>query len=244
MTSDTPSPIHSPRPGSLGKLPFSHHVSTNSPVVSKGGTSENTGSSVLDLTDTKYRDFDVTLDSSYCLPSTRTSVLKRSPTPPPPRTKRKNVTFALSPEEVDEEQLETFEAPVEAIGPATWNETDELEYLESELEPPRNNGSPSSVDSFPCPGPGLSTKPQSILSLTSYPRMGNAAGPSSQNSSPKALRNRSRLSEETLFTAADPKNWHSARHASLSPSLVEPAARGNYLASIMAVRSQTWLGST
>jgi hypothetical protein len=210
-------------------------------VVSKGGSSENPGSSVLDLTDTKYRDFDVTLDSSYCLPSTRTSILKRSPTPPRPRTKHKNVTFALSPEEVDEERLETSEAPVEAIDPATWNETDELEYFESEFEPPRNNGSSSSVDSFPCLGPRLSTKPQSILpSPTFYPRVGNAAGLSSLNSSPMALRrNRSRLSEVTLSTASDPKHRHSARDASLSPSMVESAARGNYLASIMAVRSQT-----
>ena len=209
-------------------------------MVSKDATSENTGSSVLDLTDTKYRDFDVPLDSSYCLPSTRTSVLKRSPTPPPLRTKPKNVTFALSPEEVDEEQLETLEAPVGAIAPATGNETDELEYLELAFEPPRSNGSSSSVDSFPCLGPRLTTKPQAILpSPTFYPRVGKAASPWSLTSSPVALRrNRSRLSEVTLSTAANPKHRHSARDASLSPAMVEPTARGNYLAPIMAVRSQ------
>lgn len=216
-------------------------------MVSKGGTSENTGSSVLDLTDAKYRDFDVTLDSSYCLPSTRTSILKRSPTPPL-RTKHKNVTFALSPEGVDEDRLETFEAPVEAIGPVTWNEMDELEYLESEFEPPRSNGSSSGVDTFPCLGPRLTTKPQSIPpSPTLYPRpgAGNAAGPSLLNSSPMTLRrNRSRLSEVTSSTAAEPRHRHRARDASLSPDMVEPAARGNYLAPIMTVRSQALLDTT
>lgn len=200
---------------------------------------------MLDLTDTKYRDFDVKLDSSYCLPSTRTSILKRSPTPPL-RTKHKNVTFALSPEEVDEDRLETFEAPAEAIGPVTWNEMDELEYLESEFEPPRSNGPSSDVDSFPCLGPRLTTEPQSIPpSPTLYPRAGNAAGPSLLNSSPMTLRrNRSRLSKVTSSRAADPRHRHRARDASLSPAMVEPAARGNYLAPIMAVRSQTLLGTT
>ncbi|KAH9063712.1 hypothetical protein EDB83DRAFT_797774 [Lactarius deliciosus] len=238
LTGDTPSPIHSPRSGlsSLEKSPFPHHVGTSSPVVSRDGTSENTGSSLLDLTDTKYRDFDVPLDSSYCLPSTRTSLLKRLPTPPP-RTKAKNVTFALPPVEVDEEQLETFEAHMEVIAPVTRNETDELKYLELAFEPPRGNGSSSSVDGL---GPPLTTKPQAILPLpTSYYRVGKAAGPSSLLSSPVALRrNRSRPSGATLSTAADPNNRHCAREASLLPAMVEPMARGDYLDSIMAVRTQ------
>ncbi|KAH8983706.1 hypothetical protein EDB86DRAFT_228670 [Lactarius hatsudake] len=235
LTGDTPSPMHSPRSGlsSLGKSPFSQQVGTSSPVVSRDGTSENTGSSLLDLTDTKYRDFDVPLDSSYCLPSTRTSLLKRSPTPPP-RTKAKNVTFALPPEEVDEEQLETLEAPMEVTGPVTQNETDELKYLELAFEPPRGNGPSSSVDGL---GPRLTTEPQAILPLpTSYYRVGKAAGPSSLLSSPVSLRrNRSRLSGATLSTAADPNNRHCAREASLLPAMVEPMARGDYLDSIMAL---------
>ena len=228
----------------MGKLPFSQHVSTSSPVVSKGGTSENTGSSVLDLTDTKYRDFDVSLDSSYCLPSTKTSVLKRSPTPPPPRTKHKNVTFALPLEEVDEEPLEILEAPVEAIASATWKETDELEPLKSEFEPSRGDGSSSSVDRLPCLGSQLTTKPHAIFpSPTFSPWVGKAAVPPPEPSSSFALRrnrsrSRSRLSEVTLSMAADPKHRHSARDALLSPAVDEPMARGDYLAPIMAVRSQ------
>ncbi|KAI9446825.1 hypothetical protein H4582DRAFT_611812 [Lactarius indigo] len=220
LTGDTPSPIHLP----------------SSPVVSRDGTSENTSSSVLDLTDTKYRDFDVPLDSSFCLPSIRTSVLKRSPTPPPPRTKPKNVTFALPPEEVDEEQLETLEAPVEAIAPVTWNETNELEYLESAFGPPRDDGSSSSVDSL---GLRVATKPQEILpSPTFYSRVRKAAqaGPSLLLSSPVTLRrNRPRLSRATLSTAADPKHRHSAQDASLSPAMVEPMALRNYLDSVMVL---------
>ncbi|KAH9056656.1 hypothetical protein EDB87DRAFT_1201092 [Lactarius vividus] len=235
LTGDTPSPIHSPGSGllSLGKSPFSHHVGTSSPVVSRNGTSENAGSSVLDFTDTKYRDFEVPLDSSYCLPSTRTSVLKRSPTPPP-RTKPKNVTFALPLEEVDGERLETLEASMNAIAPVTRNETDELEYLELAVKPPRGNGSSSSVDGL---GPRLTTKREAINPLPiSYPRVGKAAGPTSLLSSPAALRrNRSRPSGATLSTAADPNNRHSARGASLLPAMVEPTARGNYLDSIMAL---------
>ncbi|KAH9001638.1 hypothetical protein EDB92DRAFT_85898 [Lactarius akahatsu] len=235
LTGDTPSPIHSPRSGlsSLGKSPFSHHVGTSSPVVSGDGTSENTGSSLLDLTDTKYRDFDVPLDSSYCLPSTRTSLLKRSPTPPP-RTKAKNVTFALPAEEVDEEQLQIPEAPMEVIAPVIRSETDELKYLELAFEQPRGNGSSSSVDGL---DPQLTTKPQAIP--TSYYRVGKAAGPSSLLSSPVALRrNRSRPSGGTLSTVADPNNRHCAREASLLPTMVEPMAQGKYLDSIMAVRTQ------
>ena len=208
-------------------------------MVSKGGISENSGSSLLDLTDTKYRDFDVSLDSSYCLPSTRTPVLKRSPTPPPPRTKQKNVTFALPFEEVDEKPPESLEVPVEAIAPATWKEPEELEHLKLEFEPPRGNVSSSSVDRFPCPCQ-LTTKSHVILPFpTSSPQVGKAAVPRPEPPSPVALRrNRSRLSEVTLSMTAGPKHRHSARDALLSPAMVEPTESKDYLASIMAVRSQ------
>src|SRR5258708_20543621 len=68
---------------------------STSPVLSKGRASEDTtNSSMLDLTDTKYRDFDVSLDSSLCLPSNRTFFIKRTLTSPPPLTQRKTSTFA------------------------------------------------------------------------------------------------------------------------------------------------------
>ena len=224
------------------KLPFSHHIGTSSPVVSKGGTSENTGSSLLDLTDTKYRDFDVSLDSSYLLPSTKTSVLKRLPTPPPPRTKHKRVTFALPLEEAGDKLSEILDAPVEAIAPAIWKETDELERLKLEFEPPRGNESPSSVDRFLCLGSQLTTKPHAFLpSPTFSPWVGKAAVPRPESSSQFALRrnrSRPRLSEVTLSMAADSKNRHSARDTLLSPAVDEPAARRDYLAPIMVVRSQ------
>ncbi|KAF8267847.1 hypothetical protein EI94DRAFT_1801158 [Lactarius quietus] len=242
LTNDTPSPISSPRSGpqSLGRLPSSHHVSTSSPVVSKGDTSENTGSSVLDLADTKYRDFDVSLDSSYCLPSIRTSVLKRSPTPPPPRTKQKNVTFALPFEEVDDEPLEILAAPVEAIATTVWKETDEFEHPKLAFEPPQGNGPPSSVDRFPCLGPQFSNKPHAIHPSPIFsPRVEKVVVSRPEPFSPFALRrNRSRLSEVTLSMELDTKHGHSTRDALLSPAMVEPTERGDYLASIMAILDQ------
>jgi hypothetical protein len=198
---------------------------------------------VLDLTDTIYRDFDVSLDSSYCLPSIRTSVLKRSPTPPPPRTKQKSVTFALPFEEEDEEPPEILEAPEEAIEPANWKETDELEQHQLPFEPRRDNESSSSVDRFPIPGPQLNKLHQILPSPRFSPRVGKATVSRADLSSPVAFRrNRSRISEAALPMAADPKQRHRARGALLSPAMVEPTARGGYLASIMAVRSQN-LGS-
>jgi hypothetical protein len=191
---------------------------------------------VLDLTDTIYRDFEVSLDSSYCLPSIRTSVLKRSPTPPPPRTKQKNVTFALPYEEVDEEPLEILEVPEEGIAPATWKETDELGHHKLPFEPRRDNGSSSSVDRFPIPGPRLNKLHAILPSPIFSPRVGKATVSRPDPSSPVAFRrNRSRLSEAALPMAANPKN---RPRAWLSPAMVEPTARGGYLASIMVVRSQ------
>ncbi|KAI9456262.1 hypothetical protein BJY52DRAFT_570105 [Lactarius psammicola] len=122
------------------------------------------------------------------------------------------------------------------MAPATRNETDELEYLESAFEPPRGNGSSSTVDSFPCLGPRLTTKSQAILPpLAFYSRVGKATGPSSLPSPVASRRNRSRLSEITFSTASDPKHRNSARDVSLSPAMVEPMARRDYLAPIMAV---------
>ena len=202
-------------------------------------TSENTGSSVLDLTDTMYRDFDVSLDSSYCLPSIRTSELKRSPTPPVPRTKKKSVTFALPSEEVDDELPEILEAPEEVVATATWKETDELEDHKLPFEPGRDNGSSSSVDRFLIPGPQLNKLHAIFPSPTFSPRVGKATVTRPDSSSPIAFkRNRSRLSEVALPMAADSKHRHSARGALLSRAMVELTARGGYLDSIMAVRSQ------
>ena len=195
---------------------------------------------MLDLTDTKYRDFDVSLDSSYCLPSIRTSVLKRSPTPPLPRTKQKTVTFALPSEEVDDEPLEILEAPEEVIAPVPWKEMDELEDYKFPFEPGRDDESSSSVDRFPIPGPQLHKLHAILPSPTFSPQVGKAAVTRPDSFSPAAFkRNRSRPSDATLPM---PKHRHGARNALLLPAMVEPTAQGSYLDSIMAVRSHNLAG--
>lgn len=222
-----------------GNLAFSHDVPASSPVLSKHGPSEdNTGSSVLDLADSKYRDFDVLLDSSLCLPPTRSFVLKRPPTPRPPRTRRKNVTFAVSLDEVVEERPETREASAEVVAPATLNRCDEVEYLELSPEPALAQ-SPSSVDEFPHLVRRLKIEPRAVPPSpipASRTRMTTEPLPLLPPS--RALRQpRPYLTVESLPSPDGAKRTHHARGASASLSAeAESTVRGSYLVPIMVVR--------
>jgi hypothetical protein len=189
---------------------------------------------MLDLTDTKYRDFEVSLNSSFCLPSTRTSSIKRPPTPPPPRTKRKSVTFAAPLEKVVEEPLGTQAALAETVVPTIMDQWNELEYLESTPELARGNVS-SRVDSFHCLGKRLTIEPQPS-GLSQHPAS-LTAKPRSLLSSPLTLRQSGPYpTEAPPSTAARAKQKHRARDTSPSPSTrAESTALGSYLIPIMAV---------
>jgi hypothetical protein len=240
LTGSTPSPIRLPVSRCAEKVISPHDVpsptGSSSPVLSKSRASEdNTNSSLLDLTDTKYQDFDVSLDSSLCLPSNnRTSSIKRTPTPPPPppRTKRKSVTFAAPLEKVVEERLGTL-AEASAPAPTITDEFDELEYLEVAPELARGNGS-SRVDGFHGLSKRLTIEPRHIH-LSSPP----ASEPLSLPSSPLApCQSRSHLTGAPPYTAARGKQKFRARDISLSPpARAESIGGGSYLIPIMEVGS-------
>lgn len=242
LTGSTPSPIRLPISRCAEeKVPSPHDVPSparsSPPVLSKGRASEdNTNSSLLDLTDTKHQDFDVSLDSSLCLPSNnRTSSLKRTPTPPPPRTKRKSVTFAAPLEKVVEERLGTL-AEAAALAPTITDDFDELEYLEVAPEVARGNES-SRSDGFR----GLS-KRLTIESrhnhLSSSPTS-LTPDPQSLFSSPLALcQSRPYLTGAPPSAAARAKQKPLARDISLSPlARAESIRGGSYLIPIMEVSS-------
>lgn len=239
LTGSTPSPIRLPTPGCAeGKVTSLHDVTSpagsSPPVLSKGRASEDdTNSSLLDLTGTKHQDFDVSLDSSLCLPSNnRTSSIKRTPTPPPPRTKRKSVTFAAPLEEVVEGRLVTL-AEVAAPAPTITDEFDELEYQEVTPELSRGNGS-SRIDGFH----GLS-KRLTIESrhnhLSSSPPLTHE--PQFLPSSPLSLcPGRPYLTGAPPSAAARAKQKPLARDISLSPpARAEFIRGGSYLIPIMEV---------
>jgi hypothetical protein len=203
---------------------------STSPALSKGRTSEDTtNSSMLDLTGTKYRDFDVSLDSSLCLPSDRTFIIKRTLTSPPPRTKRKSVTFAAPLEKVVEGSLRTL---AEAGAPAATitDQVDDFEY--PEVAPGLAQGNESSrVGGFHCLSKRIAIEPQPI-----HPSpLPASPSPLSLFSSPPALY-RPCLTEAPPSTAAHAKQKHRARDILLSPpTKAESTGRGNYLIPIMAV---------
>lgn len=208
---------------------------TSSPALSNGRIIEDTtDSSMLDLTDTRYRDFDVSLNSSLCLPSTRTSSIKRPPTPPPPRTKRKSVTFAAPLEKVVEEQPRTQAALAEVMAPTITDQLDDLEYLEPAPELARGVGSPR-VDGFHCLGESLAIEPQ--LTHLSPRRASRTPGPLSLFSSPLALcQSRLYPTKAPPPTAGRAKQKRRARDTSPSRSTkAESMALGSYLNPIMAV---------
>jgi hypothetical protein len=210
-------------------------VPTSSPPLSKGRTIEDiTDSSMLDLTDTNYRDFDVSLNSSLCLPSTRTSRIKRPPTPPPPRTKRKSVTFAAPLEEVVEGQLGTQTALAEAVAPTIADRLDELEYLESTPELARGIGS-SRIDGFHSLGKRLAVEPQ-VSHFSPHPAS-RTSEPLSLFSSPRSLcQSRPYLTKAPPSMASRAKKKRHARDTSPSPSTkAESTALESYLNPIMAV---------
>ena len=233
MTGSTPSPKRLPISTCEGeKITSPPDIATSSPALSKGRTNEDTtDSSMLDLTDTKYRDFEVSLDSSFCLPSTRTSIIRRPPTPPPPRTKRKSVTFAAPLEKVVEEPVGTQAALPETVVPTIMDQWDELEYLELAPELARA----SRVDSFHCLGKHLTIEPQPTH-LSQHPAS-LTAKPLSLLSSPLALRqNGPYPTEAPPSAAARGKQKHRARDTSPSPSTrAESTTLGSYLIPIMAV---------
>jgi len=242
LTSDTPSPMGLPVSRCVEeKMTSPHDVPTSSPTLSKGGASEDIScSSLLDLTDMKYRDFDVSLDSSLCLPSAKTWALKRPPTPLPPRTKRKSVTFAALPGEAVEELPETSEVPAEVVPSIITNKFDELRYpdLAPGLGP--GNGSSSRADGFHCLDRGLIIEPRPIPpSPPSASRLSLTSQPLSLLVSPLGLcQGYSYLSGAPLSTAADAKQKHRARDTSPShPTKTESIARRNYVAPILAVGS-------
>lgn len=240
LTGSTPSPIRSPVSRcAADKVPSPHDIPSptcsKSPVLSKGRASEdNTNSSLLGLTDTKYQDFDVSLDSSLCLPSNnRTSSIKRTPTPPPPpRTKRKSVTFAAPLEKVVGGRPGT---PA-ALAPTITDNFDELEYLELAPEPARGSGS-SRVDGFRGLSERLTIEPQHIH--LSSPPTSLTPEPLSLLSSPLALcQSRPYLTRAPPSTAARAKQKPRARDVSLSPTAgAKSIAGGNYLIPIMEVGS-------
>ena len=243
LTGSTPSPIRLPASRCAEeKLTSPHDVSSptgsTSPVLSKGRAGEdNTNSSLLDLTDTKYRDFDVSLDSSLCLLSNKnTSSIKRTPTPPPPpRTKRKSVTFAAPLEKVVERRLGTL-ADAAAPAPTITDEFDELEYLEAAPELARGNGS-SRVDGFHGLSKRLTIEPQHIH--LSSPPASLTAEPLPSLSSPLAwYQSRPYLTGAIPSTAACSKQKPRARDLSPSPPAKAGSIRGgSYLIPIMEVGS-------
>jgi hypothetical protein len=217
-----------------------HETPNGSPAPSNGKASEDiSSSSLLDITGTKYRDFNVSLDSSFCLPFAKTSSLQHHPpTPPLPRTKRKSVTFAAPLEESVEGQLENQKVPTEVEASTTTNECAELDHLESTPGLVLGNKSPSRVEDLHCLGRRLSIEPRpspplpqpaSQLSMTTQPL--------SLLSSPFALRQSfSHLFGAPLSTGAHAKQKHRARDTLPSPPIkAESSARGNYLIPIMAV---------
>ena len=233
LTGSTPSPVRSPIARCIGEeITFPHDVPTSSPASKSRTTDDTTDSSMLDLTDTKYRDFDVSLDSSLCLPSNKTSSIKRPPTPPPPRTKRKSVTFAAPLEKVVEERLETQATLAEAMIP---NHLDNLEYLEQAPELARGNGSSSRVDGFHSLSKRLAIEHQSAR--LSPRRVSPAAEPLSLLFSPLApCPSRPYATEAPPSTAIRAKQRYRARDASTSPSTkVETTAPGSHLVPIMTV---------
>jgi hypothetical protein len=215
-----------------------HSPLDGSPMLSKGRASEDiSSSSLLDLMDTKYQDFEVSLDSSFCLPFAKTSGLQcRPPTPPPARTKRKSVTFAAPPEEAVR-QLETSKVPAEVEVSATTNRFAELEYLEPALELARDRGNESSsrVDDIHCLGRRLATEPRPLPHRVS--QLNITAQPLPLLSSPLSLRQGySHRSGAPLSTTANAKQKHRARDPPALPSIqAESNARGNYLMPIMMV---------
>ena len=241
LTSSTPSPIRLPVSRCAEEKATTPHDAipspsgSSSPVLSKGrGSEDYTNSSLLDLTDTKYQDLYVSLDSSLCLPSNnRTSSIKRIPTPPPPpRTKRKSVTFAAPLEKVVEGRLGTL-AKAATPGPTITDEFDELEYLEVAPELARGDGS-SRVDGIH----GLSkrlTEPRHIH--LSSPPASLTAEPLLLLSSPPALyQSRPYLTGAPPSTAARAKQKPRARDISLSPPAgAESIGSGSYLMPIMEV---------
>lgn len=233
----TGSPSHS----HAGEMPSPHHVRTDSPGLSKGRTGEDISySSLLDLAETKYRDFDVSLTSSLCLPSAKTWEPKRPPTPLPPRTKRKGVTFAALPEEAIEENPETPQVPAEVLAPTITETSDELEYLELAPELAQGNGSSPRVDGIHCLGRRLPFEPRpSLPSPHPASQMGTTTQPLPLLSSPLPLSHSySYHSEVSLHTDKRAKQKHRARATSSSPSnTAETVARGNYVNPIMAVGS-------
>jgi len=262
LTGNTPSPVRLPVSGCVGDktaslhdvptgfpshrhagedMPSPHDVPTDTPALSKSRTGEDISySSLLDLAETTYRDFDVSLTSSLCLPSAKTWEPKRPPTPPPPRTKRKGVTFAALPEEAIEENPETPQVPAEVLAPTITEESDELEYLELAPELAQGNGSSPRVDSFHCLGRCLPFEPRPTPpSPHPASQMGTTTQPLPLLSSPLALSHSySYHSEASLHTARNAKQKHRARATSSLPShKAETIARGNYVKPIMAVGS-------
>ena len=260
LTGNTPSPMCLPVSGCVGdktaslrdvphgfpshvgeEIPSPHDVPSNSPPLSKGGTSEDFSySSLLDLAETKYRDLDVSLNSSLCLPSAKTWEPKRPPTPPPPRTKRKGVTFAALPEEAIEENTETPQVPAVVLAQTITETSDELEYLELAPELAQRNVSSPRVDGFHCLGRRLPFEPRpSPPSPRPASQLGTTTQPLSLLSSPLALpHSYFHRSEASLYTAKDAKQKYRARRTSSSPlNRAETIARGNYVAPIMAVGS-------
>jgi hypothetical protein len=243
LTGSSPSPIRLPVSRCAEeKVTFPHDVSSTtgsgSPALSKGRASEdNTDSSLLGPTGTKYQDFDVSLDSSFCLPSNdRAFSIKRTPTPPPPpRTKRKSVTFAAPLEEVVEERLGTL-AEAAALTPTITDEFDELEYLEMAPGLARGNGS-SRVDGFHGLSKRLTIEPEHIH-LSSRPAS-LTAEPLSLLSSPLSLcQTRPYLTGAPPSTAVRAKQKPRASDISLSPpARAESIGDGNYLIPIMEVSS-------
>ena len=228
LTGSTPSPVRLSITRCAGeKATFPHDVPINSPSVSKSRTIEDTtDSSLLDLTDTKYRDFDVSLDSSLCLPSNWTSSIKRPPTPPRPRTKRKSVTFAAPIEEVVEERLETQAALAEpdAMVP--------VDYLELAPELARGNGS-SRVGGLHCLEQlAIESQPTHLS-----PRPPSPTAESLSLFSPLApCQSRRYPAEASPSKTARAKGKHRACDVSPSPSTkVESTTLGGYLIPIMTV---------
>lgn len=233
LTASTPSPVRLPIDRCIGeKITSPHDLPTSSPASKSRTTEDSTDSSLLDLTDTKYRDFDVSLDSSLCLPSNRTSSIQRVLTPPPPRTKRKSVTFAAPLEKVVEERPETRATLAEVMVP---DHLDELEYLEPVPELARGTGSSSRVDGFHCLSKRLAIEPQPTRLS---PRSASpAAEPLSLPFSSLAPRpSRPYATEAPPSTAIRAKQKHRARDASTSPSTkAESTTPGSYLIPIMTV---------
>ncbi|KAH9967948.1 hypothetical protein BC827DRAFT_458587 [Russula dissimulans] len=177
---------------------------------------------------TKYQDFDVSLDSSLCLPFTGTD-LKRPPTPLPPRTKRKNVTFAAHLEEVVQERPGTYEAPA---GVTVMTEPDGLELAPGLA---RRNGS---IHDFYCLDKCLTSEarpasplphPECLLSMNAKP-LAILSSPLALCQSPKYP------TEAPPSTTTRSRQRHRVRDTASSPSFIaESTGRGSYLNSIISV---------